>query len=76
MTHEIIMDFQFQLGTELKTITFDRDGEAYRAQIGDLGLRVGDAIVLHGTWTPGRKIQDQKLDRLQYHKEMSGQPIR
>jgi di/tricarboxylate transporter len=28
-----------------------REGEIYRAQIGDLTLRVGDAIVLHGTWT-------------------------
>ena len=27
-----------------------REGEIYRAQIGDLVLRVGDAIVLHGTW--------------------------
>jgi len=27
-----------------------REGETYRAQIGDLVLRVGDAIVLHGTW--------------------------
>jgi di/tricarboxylate transporter len=27
-----------------------RQGETYRAQIGDLALRVGDAIVIHGTW--------------------------
>lgn len=27
-----------------------REGEIYRAQIADLVLRVGDAIVLHGTW--------------------------
>jgi len=27
-----------------------REGEIYRAQIGGLVLRVGDAIVLHGTW--------------------------
>ncbi|MGM0664070.1 MAG: SLC13 family permease [Thermodesulfobacteriota bacterium] len=27
-----------------------REGEIYRAEIGDLPLRVGDAIVLHGTW--------------------------
>lgn len=27
-----------------------REGEIYRAEIGDLALRVGDAIVLHGTW--------------------------
>lgn len=34
------MDFQFQLNDELKTITLDRDGEAYRAQIGDRVYRV------------------------------------
>lgn len=28
-----------------------RQGEIYRAQIGDLMLRVGDAIVLHGSWS-------------------------
>lgn len=27
-----------------------REGETYRAQIEDLALRVGDAVVLHGTW--------------------------
>ncbi|MCF8063290.1 MAG: anion permease [Deltaproteobacteria bacterium] len=27
-----------------------RQGETYRAQIGDLPLRVGDAILIHGTW--------------------------
>jgi len=27
-----------------------REGEIYRAEIGDLALRVGDAIVLHGPW--------------------------
>ncbi len=27
-----------------------RQGETYRAQIGDLMLRVGDAILIHGTW--------------------------
>jgi di/tricarboxylate transporter len=27
-----------------------RQGETYRAEIGDLVLRVGDAILIHGTW--------------------------
>jgi biotin carboxyl carrier protein len=34
------MDFQFQLGAELKTITLDHDGENYRAQIDDRAYRM------------------------------------
>jgi len=36
---------------QITPLAIYREGEIYRAQIGDLGLRVGDAIVLHGTWT-------------------------
>lgn len=35
MTCRNSMDFQFQIGDELKTIKIDREGEVYRAQIGD-----------------------------------------
>lgn len=34
-----------------------RQGETYRAQIGDFVLRVGDAIVLHGEWTRLQLLQ-------------------
>lgn len=27
-----------------------RQGVVYRAELGDLPLRVGDALLLHGTW--------------------------
>jgi di/tricarboxylate transporter len=36
-----------------------REGEIYRAQIGDLTLRVGDAIVLHGTWKRLQLLQGE-----------------
>lgn len=36
-----------------------RQGETYRAQIGDLALRVGDAIVIHGTWKRLQVLHDE-----------------
>ncbi|MBN2033995.1 MAG: SLC13 family permease [Deltaproteobacteria bacterium] len=36
-----------------------REGEIYRAEIGDLALRVGDAIVLHGTWKRLQLLQGE-----------------
>jgi di/tricarboxylate transporter len=36
-----------------------RQGETYRAQIGDLALRVGDAIVIHGTWKRLQILHDE-----------------
>jgi di/tricarboxylate transporter len=36
-----------------------RQGETYRAQIGDLTLRVGDAIVIHGTWKRLQVLHDE-----------------
>ena len=36
-----------------------RQGETYRAQIGDLLLRVGDAIVLHGDWKRLQLLQKE-----------------
>ena len=37
-----------------------RQGETYRAQIGDLSLRVGDAILIHGTWKRLQLLQNEK----------------
>ncbi len=34
-----------------------REGEIYRAEIGDMPLRVGDAVVLHGTWSRLQVLQ-------------------
>jgi di/tricarboxylate transporter len=36
-----------------------RQGETYRAHIGDLALRVGDAIVIHGTWKRLQVLHDE-----------------
>jgi len=36
-----------------------RQGETYRAQIGNLALRVGDAIVIHGTWKRLQVLHDE-----------------
>ncbi|MBN2061650.1 MAG: SLC13 family permease [Deltaproteobacteria bacterium] len=36
-----------------------REGDIYRAEIGDLALRVGDAIVLHGTWERLQLLHDE-----------------
>ncbi len=36
-----------------------RQGETYRAQIGDLSLRVGDAILIHGTWKRLQVLQGE-----------------
>ncbi|MBW1780032.1 MAG: SLC13 family permease [Deltaproteobacteria bacterium] len=36
-----------------------RQGETYRAQIGDLTLRVGDAILIHGTWKRLQVLQGE-----------------
>lgn len=38
-----------------------REGEIYRAEIGDLALRVGDAIVLHGTWKRLQLLQGEGI---------------
>jgi di/tricarboxylate transporter len=38
-----------------------REGEIYRAEIGDLALRVGDAIVLHGTWKRLQLLQSEGI---------------
>jgi di/tricarboxylate transporter len=37
-----------------------RHGETYRAEISDVPLRVGDAIVLHGTWRQLKLLQGVK----------------
>ncbi|HDL08209.1 MAG TPA: SLC13 family permease [Desulfobacteraceae bacterium] len=37
-----------------------RHGETYRAEIGDLVLAVGDAILLHGTWARLKILQEEK----------------
>jgi len=37
-----------------------RHGESYRAEIGDLVLGVGDAIVIHGTWKRLQALQAEK----------------
>jgi len=37
-----------------------RHGETYRAEISDVPLRVGDAIVLHGTWRQLKLLQSVK----------------
>jgi di/tricarboxylate transporter len=36
-----------------------RRGETYRVHIGDLLLRVGDAILIHGTWTRLQLLQSE-----------------
>ncbi|MFP3911469.1 MAG: SLC13 family permease [Desulfobacteraceae bacterium] len=37
-----------------------RHGETYRAEIGDLALGVGDAILIHGTWKRLQVLQGEK----------------
>jgi len=37
-----------------------RHGESYRAEIGDLVLGVGDAILIHGTWKRLQALQAEK----------------
>jgi di/tricarboxylate transporter len=37
-----------------------RQGEIYRAQIGDLVLRVGDAILIHGPWKRLHLLQSER----------------
>ena len=39
---------------QVSPLAIYRQGEVYRAQIGDLPLRAGDAILIHGTW---RRLQ-------------------
>jgi di/tricarboxylate transporter len=36
-----------------------REGEIYRAEIGDMPLRVGDAVLLHGTWKKLQLLQGE-----------------
>ncbi len=36
-----------------------RQGEIYRAELGQLPLRVGDAILLHGTWKRLQQLHDE-----------------
>jgi di/tricarboxylate transporter len=37
-----------------------RQGETYRAEIGDLVLRVGDALLIHGTWKRLQVLQGER----------------
>ena len=36
-----------------------RQGETYRSEIGDLALRVGDALAMHGTWKRLQTLQGE-----------------
>lgn len=44
---------------QVSPLAIYRQGETYRAQIGDLVLRVGDAIVIHGTWKRLQLLQGE-----------------
>ncbi|EFK07184.1 TrkA-C domain protein [delta proteobacterium NaphS2] len=44
---------------QITPLAIYRQGETYRAQIGDLLLRVGDAIVLHGDWKRLQLLQKE-----------------
>ena len=41
-------------------LAIHRHGESYRAEIGDLVLGVGDAILIHGTWKRLQALQAEK----------------
>lgn len=40
-------------------VAINRQGETYRAEIGNIPLRVGDVVVLHGSWLRLQPMQDE-----------------
>jgi len=50
----------FQDHFRVTPLAIYRQGETYRAEIGDVPLRVGDAILLHGTWRRLQLLQGER----------------
>ncbi len=42
-------------------LTVSRQGETFRADLGELPLRVGDSILLHGTWEHLQILHDERI---------------
>ena len=54
---------QVNLGERFRVtpLTVSRQGVTYRADVGQLPLRVGDSIVMHGTWQNLQILSDERV---------------
>jgi len=60
MAGKTLRQIQLQERFHVTPLAIHRHGETYQAEIGDLILGVGDAILLHGTWNRLHALHEEK----------------
>ncbi len=60
LSGKTLNEVNFQDRYRVTPLAIYRRNEVYRAEIGDMVLNVGDAVLLHGTWTRLKLLQGER----------------